>query len=355
VTQRDVAIALGRDKPLSGGLISSWETGSAVPTEERLREIALLFSTPRSLDGRPHLLPEQELTPDEAADRDRLTELLMRLRGDVVTDDASPSEDTSRAFWCFGDDQPVCIVGSRLPDSALRGVPYANPAHPNYMPLLRHADGHTVMEIFGQVRMENPDSRVTYRVDGDPEVPSELGGHVIVVGGGDFNSQAAWFGERMSLPIAAAGGEPGDPDPGGAFTVTITVDGTETEKRFTPVYEGEVRTTVSELVDGRVVQREAVWPRLTYDVGLLARQPNPLNLHATATLCSGLSALGTYGVARTFTARRLRERNEEYRSKRFGDAEAYWMLLLVAVNQGQAMPPDLEREYQRLAEWAEGE
>ena len=47
LTQREVAAALGGDKPLSLALISSWETGKALPTEERLRELR-----PRLRDAR---------------------------------------------------------------------------------------------------------------------------------------------------------------------------------------------------------------------------------------------------------------------------------------------------------------
>ena len=46
LTQREVAAALGGDKPLSLALISSWETGKALPTEERLRDYARVFTTP---------------------------------------------------------------------------------------------------------------------------------------------------------------------------------------------------------------------------------------------------------------------------------------------------------------------
>ena len=80
VPQSRLGAALGCSVPL----ISAWESmrGSAVPNEERLRAYAAFFSTPRSLSGNggSRLLPAAELTPAEAAERDRLERELLALR-----------------------------------------------------------------------------------------------------------------------------------------------------------------------------------------------------------------------------------------------------------------------------------
>jgi hypothetical protein len=85
ITQRHVAEALGP----SPALVSSWESGVAVPPENRLQEYAWFFATPRTMNGRraqlvspeddfwllvsvPILAGERTVTPDLAQARLRL-------------------------------------------------------------------------------------------------------------------------------------------------------------------------------------------------------------------------------------------------------------------------------------------
>src|SRR5882757_2320504 len=68
LTQRQLGIVLGGNKPLSVPLISSWEnlTSPTPPPTHHLEAYALLFATERSVErGAPRLLALDELTPAE--------------------------------------------------------------------------------------------------------------------------------------------------------------------------------------------------------------------------------------------------------------------------------------------------
>jgi hypothetical protein len=89
-------------------------------------------------------------------------------------------------------------------------------------------------------------------------------------------------------------------------------------------------------------------PRLEYDLGLFARQVNPMNLQATVTVCAGVFNRGTYGVVRAITDGTLRAGNEQYLAEAFPSG-TFWMLMRVPVIQGSrgadTITPDLTREF----------
>jgi hypothetical protein len=86
-------------------------------------------------------------------------------------------------------------------------------------------------------------------------------------------------------------------------------------------------------------------------VALLGRFPNPLNLSATVTICSGIFSRGTYGAVRALTDATLRARNERYLAGHF-DLQNFWLLLHVPVFPGPTgaltLTPDLTRPFHRL-------
>ena len=102
--------------------------------------------------------------------------------------------------------------------------------------------------------------------------------------------------------------------------------------------------------DGRRVF-DSGQPRLEYDVALLWRTVNPLNLGATLTVCTGIFSRGTYGAVRALTDANLRGRNEKYLAEELNLAD-FWLLLHVPVFSGttgaQTVTPDLSRPFHRL-------
>src|SRR5690242_5672465 len=75
----------GTAPPAGGGLrlrrplISSWENGTQMPPEDRLRSLALFYATSRSLEG-PSLLDVGALTKQEEHVRRELIDELVQLR-----------------------------------------------------------------------------------------------------------------------------------------------------------------------------------------------------------------------------------------------------------------------------------
>jgi len=372
VTQRHVAEALGA----SVALVSSWESATAVPPEERVRAYARFFASPRSVDaGHGRMLPDEQLTPEEEKRRRELIDELIQLRERAL----QPVEPAARQtgalggrFWFFPDGQPVVIAATRMSERQLRGLeeegrahphPYARPSHPNFIRSLLNADMDATIEAFGHIRAENPGSEVRFLTT-DQLQPDHLTGHLVVLGGGDTGmhslgsptalaSPLAWVVRRMDLPVSSRLPDGGDEEYDAEFVVAVDAEGepaygAEVQEVYRPTFlrdEGDpARPRL--LVDGL--------PQLEYDVALLARQPNPMNLSATITICTGLFSRGTYGAVRAFTDANLRARNEQYLYERFRDPEGrrglrdFWMLIQVPVFQGDTITPDLNRPFHRL-------
>ena len=80
VTQAQLAKALSGESRVAPATVSSWESVSnpKTPTSSRLSAYARFFATRRSLEKKPHLIPEDELTADEL---ERFHELNEELHG----------------------------------------------------------------------------------------------------------------------------------------------------------------------------------------------------------------------------------------------------------------------------------
>jgi transcriptional regulator with XRE-family HTH domain len=359
--QRELAAALRPERPASVALISAWESerAPAVPSEAWLSAYARLLAPDwAARRSRPRLLDDGELTPSERSDVADLVSELHALRHEALSapESQAPAETGALGgrFWHFPDGQPIVIIGSRLPDDELRGFLYANPLHPDYMHMLRHADGGAVVELFGHLRAENPTSEVRFRTADQVREEDDLSGHVVIIGGGDRNPFAGWFADRtddyVNIPRGAT-----LPDAAGPKDRRFTTRSGELLPDYCdPIFaDHDVHTTDTEWRDGAWQEVGVELPDILYDAAILARQPNPLNTTATATLCYGLYGRGTYGAVRTFTDARLRDSNEEYRQKRFGYLTSYWMLIRVLCSGRLTTTPDLNREYTRVLEWPE--
>jgi hypothetical protein len=388
VRQLDIAMAFGTwdgGNALSLTAVSGWETGREVPTIDRVASYARFFASRRTMpedEGNARLLSDEELTEQEKRELKDLEVELLALREQIITTIVAPEpvepadavavveephrppaprrpepEPEPPRFWQFPDHQPIFIIGSKVLDPMLLNHPYANPRHPNHMPLMLFADGLALVELFGHLRMENPDSEVRFKTH-DQVDADDLSGHVVVIGGGDVNPFAEWFSDRMEVPVAGASTTDQNtrPTEEAAFTIfEKDANGNKTDRvarSIPPVIDGTIDVQLRQAEGPPTTQ---AWPNLTYDIALLARQPNPLNTTATATLCGGLYGNGTYGVVRTFTDARLRDANESYRLERFGDSEEFYMLIRVLCNSklGVTTTPDLNRRFTRLLEWPE--
>jgi hypothetical protein len=300
-----------------------------------------------------------------------LVEELVQLRDEAQHRVKAARRDTGAlggGFWYFPDQQSVTILctplsdrqlgydsGGTLPAGAPPIVKYSRPSHPNHIGSLRNGDIDALIELVGHIRAENPTAEVRWTTF-DSIRDDELTGHVVILGGDRFGLGAAWprnpfdyFVRRLELPILTRVPEDGDEEFDTEFVVTTDDDGKPAylgpqEEVYRPRFlraESEPPGRPRVTVDGV--------PQLEYDVALIARRANPLNLSARITICTGVFSRGTYGAVRTFTDANLRARNERLLDERFADVNDFWILFQVPVYGGvRTITPDLERPFHRL-------
>jgi transcriptional regulator with XRE-family HTH domain len=366
LTQTRVAEALG----VSTALVSSWETGAAVPGEERLNEYARFFATRRSVAADPAvLLALADLTAAENQERATHVDELVRLRDEALglTPGVRGGGALGGRFWHFPDGQPVTILCSPLSRADLGwsadgpmapAVRYAtNPSHPNAVQHLRNGDIDALLELVGHVRAENPTSEVRWLMYDQVTSPEELTGHLVVLGGGVSDitdlpdgadpSMVLDFVTGMGLPVSARVSEGGDPEFDLEFTVSVDeekvpVAGAGDLEVYPPTFRHD------EAAEGspRVLSRGA--PLLDADVALVARRPHPVNHTAQVTLLRGIFSRGTHGAVKAFTDPRFRARNEQWLYDRM-DPGDFWMLVRVPVlGAVGTVAPDLDTPSTRL-------
>jgi hypothetical protein len=349
VNQAQLAKALGGDgrRSVSVPLISSWESQSnpTVPPAFRIQDIATFFATPRSFDGQVgQLLSPDEMNAQEQAARDNLLKELTTLRTEALNAAGAswprapitsatqeiPHSLTSGPYRI----EPglrVTIVCAQLPQKMLQRMPYIDPADPDFIELYRYSDLDSLLELFGHLRATNPASRVEYR-PADQLATDDYTGHLVLLGGVDWNDATAPVLDRMQLPVKQVSRLDED-EPGDAYFEVTNEDGSSATHR-PQLYESH----------GRKILRE--------DVALFARAINPYNRRRSVTICNGMYGRGTYGVVRALTDERFRDPNAEYLRETFGDSDAFCILSRVTVEHGKALTPDWTLPETRLFEWS---
>jgi|SoiMethySBSTD1v2_1073268.scaffolds.fasta_scaffold00880_23 transcriptional regulator with XRE-family HTH domain len=325
VPQSRLGAALGCSVPL----ISAWESmrGSAVPNEERLRAYAAFFSTPRSLSGNggSRLLPAAELTPAEAAERDRLERELLALR--AVAPAPAP-----RVFdpWRFRAGEPIRIVCPPVPGEKLQRMPHVDPRDPDHVALYRYGGLDALLELYGYLRAVNPDSPIEVRLASDMSAGDYVE-HIVLLGGVDANGATRYMIDQLHrsrrMPVRQE-----------SFADRADAGFVVGAERFRPV-----------VVAAADAPRRG---RLVEDVAHFYRGPNPLAVNRTVTICNAMYGRGVLGAALALTRRGFRERNAGYLRSRFAGSSVVSVLSRVRVVRGQVLPPDWTSAADRLHEWA---
>jgi len=321
LTQAQLAKALSAESRVASATLSSWEslTNPKTPTASRLSAYARFFATHRSLDPEPHLLTEEELTPDEL---ERFHELEAELLGIAQSD--SPSARNTFAF----DEGPITILCPEAPEDQ-RGR-LAEPRNPNFNRLQLFADQDALLEMWGHVRAENPTlaSRIRIRLPSEV-VADDLSGHVILLGGIGWNRLARRFQTAI-----------------GAVPITQVDDNTLATGEIFQVKDADgERSFLPEWDDPTAKDRE-----LIEDVGHIARLVNPFQSSRTLTICNGIHSRGVLGAVRCLTDEQVREANERYLADRFPEGR-FAMLVRVPVVANETLSPDLQNPETRLYEW----
>jgi hypothetical protein len=322
LTQAQLAEALSFEGHVAPATLSSWEstTNPKTPSATRISTYARFFSTRRSLEGQPHLIPRDQLTQTE---RDQFQQLESRLLELWRPEDRK----VQRSFQF--DAGPVVVICPEAPRD-VRGS-LADEQDPNFTKLRRYADLDALIELYGHLRAENPTLDVYHRITSDV-VADDFSSHVILLGGIGWNEVTRQFQRAISqVPITQK--EVKELTTGEIFSVGIA-DGA---RSFYPEYEE--RGNGEELIA---------------DVGYLARLRNPFRVSRTLTICNGIHSRGVFGAVRCLTDARVREENEKYLADRFPAGE-FAMLLRVPVVTNETLSPDLQNPSSRLYEWVPDE
>jgi hypothetical protein len=319
LTQTQLAKALSSEGRVAGATLSSWEsaTNPKTPSEARISAYARFFCTERSLEGEPHLISEDQLTPTEV---DRFRELESRL-----FELFHPEDRKVRRTFLF-DAGPVVVICPTAP-TEVQG-PLGDIQEPNFTRLRQYGDLDALIELYGHLRAENPSLNVFHRLTRDV-ASDDFSSHVILLGGVGWNKVTRRFQSAISqVPI----------------TQTV-VEGLETGEIFRVADGGKPRDfnpEYEDLGDGK---------ELIADVGYIARLRNPFKINRTLTICNGIHSRGVFGAVRCLTDASVREENEKYLSNRFGD-EDFAMLLRIPVVTNETLSPDLQNPNARLYEWS---
>jgi transcriptional regulator with XRE-family HTH domain len=328
ITQAKLAKALGA----SGPSISSWETHGSVPVE-RLAGYARFFATPRSyLDGHPRLLSDTDLSREELDRRAQLEEELVALAGKPAGGGpASGAEAPTEGFWYFNDGNPVTIVCAQLPPDYLKRMrPFTDPNDPDYVPAYSWSDLTALIELYGYLRLCNPDSNVQIQAAGAAALETiDYANHLVLLGGVDFNPVTEDVMDRIGLDLRQTT-RVTEKDLGG-FVVARTH---RQAKQFTPdvKVEGDTRT-------------------LKRDVALFYRGPNPWN--RAVTICNGMYGRGTEGAVKASTDPQFRDKNYAYAREHSTPDGVFSLLFWVAIGTGpKVVPPDWTVADTRLYDWS---
>jgi hypothetical protein len=195
--------------------------------------------------------------------------------------------------------------------------------------LYRYAELDSLLELFGHLRATNPTSRVQFRAANQLSA-DDYSGHLISLGGVDWNEITTRTLERLQLPVKQVNEWS---KPGGAFFEVTDDDGKKVAHRPQLDESG-----------GEKLLRE--------DVALFVRAASPYNQRRIVTICNGMYGRGTYGAVRALTDEGFRDRNAEYVRARFADSESFGILTRVTVENNVTLTPDWTLPDTVLFEWS---
>jgi hypothetical protein len=283
----------------------------------RISGYARFFCTRRSLEDEPHLIPENQLTPEELERFRQLESQLLRL--------FHPEKRVEQHILRF-DVGPVVVICPDAP-TRVRGS-LAKEEDPNFTKLQQYGDLDALIQLYGHLRAENPTLEVVYKLASEV-VPDDYASHVVLLGGIGWNEATRHIeGVLDQVPIrqmAAADLAGGD------IFRTVNADGAQSF--YYPENE--------ELGDRR---------ELVADVAYVARLRNPFRFDRTLTICNGIHSRGVLGAVRCFTDATVRDHNEKYLAEQFPEGE-FAILIRVRVVGNETMSPDLRDAAARLYEW----
>lgn len=312
VTQDQLAAALGHGKPLSSAAISTWENGEIDkrPTESRIIQYALLFSSPLNLMPRPHVPAESKLDKSARIRFDELRTELLKLRDGAEQEAKRERTDPDTIeLWHHDRTEKLVVVAPELPQQ--ERTEYATPTSPNYVRLARYGDLDAFFEMYSALTRMGYHN-LSHRSAHEPGIGSAR--NLVLIGGPAWNSLTRTFMRHLDLPIRQNLEPAGQPD-------------------FFTTSDGTPALPTIELADGQ--------PEVIEDVGLFVRATNPANPDTDVTICSGVFTHGVLGAVHSFTNPRVAAENVEAIRERLGRTTSFAVLFRVKVIDGRVPTPRL--------------
>jgi hypothetical protein len=334
LTQGDVAQALSEVEAVGVSTLSAWENvrNPTLPSDRRLASYARLFATPRSLEGKPHLLALTELTDAEDEARRELERELFRLRDEDAGESASPHQS-----WRFDDRAPITVICSEVPKSDVPRGPLSDVDNPNYTRLYSFADADALIELIGHLNASNPGASINYLL-ASQVTRKDLINHIVLLGGIAWNDVTRRLNASAELPIRQVQNE--KIPSGEVFEIK---HGSKHGQQFLPRFQNG---------DPGTADRPGI---LLEDVAMLARVPNPFNALRTLTYCDGIHSRGVLGAVRCLTDPDVRDDNESYLEEAFPTSDKFVILMRVQVLGGETISPSLRNPDAVLFQWSDNE
>jgi len=317
ITQEGLAAAFSATRSLSGAAISAWENGDSDkrPSDERLKQYALLFSSPDNLHPKPTVPPESSL--DKQA-RQRFVELrreLHRLRDEADQEarrerSVAPAAAPRNEMWAHDRSDDIMVVTSEVAEDRL--PENARPRNVNYSRLARYGNIDAFFELYVRLAAMGYQNR-HHRSANDRGIDLEQ--TLVLIGGPGWNRLTRNYLQLLDLPVRQQAAPFGKPE------FFVTSDGEELRPRVADFADGE-----QELVE---------------DIGLFVRARNPANPHTDVTICTGCFTAGTLAAVRAFTNQDVADANIEVVKSKVGRITDFFVLFRVPVVNGRVPAPRL--------------
>lgn len=317
LTQEGLAAAFSTRRSLSGAAVSTWENGDSDkrPSDERLTQYALLFSSSEHLRPEPHVPAESALGKAARQQFVDLRRELHRLRDEADQEarrerSVAPAAAARNEMWPHDRVDDIMVVTSEVSDDRLPDTARARSM--NYSRLARYGDLDAFFELYVRLAAMGYQNR-HHRSANDRGIDLEQ--TLVLVGGPSRNRLTRNFLQLLNLPLTQQGA------PFGQADYFVLDDG------------DELRPTVADFPDGE--------QELVEDVGLFVRARNPANPETDLTICTGGFTAGTLAAVRAFTSQEVADANIGVIKSEVGRITDFYALFRVPVVNGRVPAPRL--------------
>ncbi len=321
LTQDGLAAALSERRRLSGAAVSTWENGESDkrPSDERIVQYALLFSTPDNLKPAPHVPTESSLDKSAREHFYALRRELARLRDEAEQEarrerTPSPARSIDNEMWQHDRNEEIVVVTSEVPEDEL--PPNARAGSVNYTRLARYGHIDSFFEMYMRIAELGYRNR-RHRSANDRGI--DPASTLVLIGGPSDNRMTRNVMRLLHLPFSQHIVHDDGPE---SFLLDSGSEGTELGPVMADFEDGE-----RELIE---------------DVGLFLRASNPTNPAVDITLCSGCHPAGVLGAVRSFTHPDVVADNVETIRAEVGRLTDFFVLFRVPVVNGRVPPQRLK-------------